>query len=66
MRNSGLVGRASLRGEYGLDSVAAVNVVFALESKLDREIDIEQFAGVNSIDDIAQLLRQLLPREDVD
>jgi acyl carrier protein len=49
---------ASLREEYGLDSVAAVNIVFALETELGVEIDIRRLAGIDSIDDLKRLLSQ--------
>jgi acyl carrier protein len=46
----------SLRDEYGLDSVAAVNIIFALESHLGLTIDVRQLASVDSIDDLKDLL----------
>ena len=53
---SSLVDNASLRHQYGLDSVAAVNIVFALETQLGIEIDIRELAAVDSIDDLRHLL----------
>jgi len=53
-----LVDSASLREEYGLDSVAAVNIVFALETELGFEIDIRRLAGVDSIDDLKRLISE--------
>jgi acyl carrier protein len=53
---SSLVDNASLRHQYGLDSVAAVNIVFALETQLGIEIDIRELAAVDSIDDLRDLL----------
>ena len=53
-----LVDTASLRRDYGLDSVAAVNITFALESELGIPIDIKRLVGVDSIDDLRQLLSQ--------
>ena len=53
---SSLVDDASLRYQYGLDSVAAVNIVFALETQLGIEIDIRELAAVDSIDDLRNLL----------
>jgi acyl carrier protein len=47
---------ASLRRDYGLDSVAAVNILFALESDLEVSIDIKRFAGADSIEDLRRLL----------
>lgn len=52
----------SLRLDYGLDSVAAVNVAFALETRLGIEIDIMQFASVDSIRDLRLLLGKQPPR----
>ena len=48
--------KKSLRGEYGLDSVATVNIVFALESKLDVTIDLEKLVGIDSIETLQALL----------
>lgn len=46
----------SLRYEYGLDSVAAVNIVFALECRLGIEINVENFVAIDSINDLRHLL----------
>ena len=46
----------SLRMDYGLDSVAAVNIVFALETKLGLQIDIKRFAAIDSIRELSQIL----------
>ena len=46
----------SLRAEYGLDSVAAVNIVFALENQLGVVIDMKALASVDCIDDLHRLL----------
>jgi acyl carrier protein len=56
-----LLDNASLKRNYGLDSVAAVNITFALESDLGIPIDIRRLAGVDSIDDLRQLLSELVP-----
>jgi acyl carrier protein len=53
---STLLDNASLRKEYGLDSVAAVNIIFALEKDLGLEIDTRQLAYVDSIDDLKVLV----------
>ena len=53
---SSLVDSASLRREYGLDSVAAVNIVFSLERNLGFEIEMKQLANVDSIDDLKALV----------
>jgi acyl carrier protein len=47
---------ASLRTEYGLDSVAAVSIIFFLEKELGVEIDLKAFVGVDSINDLKLLL----------
>ena len=53
----------SLRKDYGLDSVAAVNIIFALETKLSVTIDVKKLASVDSIHDIRELLSkdELMP-----
>jgi acyl carrier protein len=51
-----LVDSASLRREYGLDSVAAVNIVFTLERDLALEIDMKQLVSVDSVDDLKVLV----------
>ena len=53
---SSLADDASLRNQYGLDSVAAVNIVFALETQLDIAIDIRKLANVDSIAELRNLL----------
>lgn len=42
----------SLRQFYGLDSVAAVNIVFGLEELLGRTLDVRDFADLDSINAI--------------
>jgi acyl carrier protein len=56
-----LVDSASLKRDYGLDSVAAVNITFALESEFGIPIDIRRLASVDSIDDLRHLLSQFVP-----
>jgi acyl carrier protein len=53
---SSLVDDASLRQQYGLDSVAAVNIVFALETQLGIYIDIRELANLDSISELRKLL----------
>jgi acyl carrier protein len=53
---SSLTEDASLRNQYGLDSVAAVNIVFTLETQLDIAIDIRKLATVDSIAELRNLL----------
>lgn len=58
-----IVDSASLRREYGLDSVAAVNIVFVLERDLAVEIDIKQLASIDSIDDLKSLVAKELSKK---
>ncbi len=55
---------ASLRKEYGMDSVAAVTIVFRLENELGLEIDIKKLAGIDTIDQLrALLVKELSEKE---
>lgn len=58
-----MVDDASLRREYGLDSVAAVNIVFALERDLGLEIDMKQLARIDSINELIGLLARELTKK---
>jgi acyl carrier protein len=49
----------SLRS-YGMDSVAAVTIIFRLESALGIEIDIRKLAGVDTIDDLKAVIEREL------
>ena len=49
---------ASLREAYGLDSVAAVNVIFALENTFGVAIDIRKIAAIRSINDLKSALSE--------
>jgi len=60
---SSLVDDASLRQQYGLDSVAAVNIVFALETQLGIEIDIRELATVDSISELRRFLYSGIHRQ---
>ena len=51
---------ASLREAYGMDSVAAVTIVFRLEHELGLEIDIKKLAGINTIDQLRVLIAKEL------
>ena len=51
----------SLRGEYGLDSVAAVNVIFALETQLGISVDVKDIVNVDTINDLRQLIQRRFP-----
>lgn len=55
-----LLDDASLRGEYGLDSVAAVNIIFAIESLLEVSLDPSDFAHIDSINDLRQAIYKLV------
>lgn len=50
---------ASLRRQYHLDSVAAVNIIFDLERALDIDIDVRTLAGIDSIDDLKALVAEI-------
>ena len=52
--------KASLRRQYELDSVAAINILFALEQELDVEIDTTDIARVDSAMQIRDFLLGLL------
>jgi acyl carrier protein len=51
---------ASLREAYGMDSVAAVTIVFRLENELGLEIDVKKLAGINTIDQLRVLIAKEL------
>lgn len=42
----------SLRGELGFDSIAAVNVAFALEERFGIEIELQRGEPFDSVEDI--------------
>lgn len=48
--------RASLRLDYGMDSVAAVNIVFAIELELSIQIPDQRILAVDCILDLHRLL----------
>ncbi len=50
---------ASLRQQYALDSVAAVNIIFHLEENLGISIDTSLLARVDSVRDINDLIFKL-------
>jgi len=55
---------ASLREAYGMDSVAAVTIVFRLENELGLEIDIKKLAGIDTIEQLrALLVKELSEKE---
>jgi acyl carrier protein len=55
IRSEDLRDTASLRS-YGMDSVAAVTIVFRLEAELGVEIDIRKLAGVDTIDELKAVI----------
>ena len=59
-----LVDDASLRKTYGLDSVAAVTIVFRLENELGLDIDVRKLAGVDTIDQLRDLLETELAEKE--
>jgi acyl carrier protein len=52
---------ASLRRDYGLDSVAAVNIIFAIESLLQISLEPSDLVQVDSINDLRQMICKLAP-----
>ena len=61
-----LLDDVSLRQGYGLDSVAAVNIVFRLENDLAFDIDIRKLAGIDTINQLKELVaRELSVKEDL-
>lgn len=50
----------SLKTELRMDSIAAVNVAFALEDEYDIEIDIRQEDSFDSVEEIVAILRRVL------
>ena len=50
----------SLRREYGLDSVAAVNIIFHLEDALQVDIDVAMLARVDSINELKAVVAKIL------
>jgi acyl carrier protein len=54
---------ASLR-TYGMDSVAAVTIIFRLESELGIEIDVRKLVGVDTIDQLKAVVeREIFDKE---
>ena len=47
-----------LRETYGLDSVAAVNILFEIERQFDVELSISAIANVVSLSDVIRLVRE--------
>lgn len=50
----------SLREDLRMDSIAAVNVAFALEEEYDTEIEIAEDDSFDTVDDIVAILRRVL------
>jgi acyl carrier protein len=52
---------ARLRGDLGMDSVAALNILFAIEEAFGLSaIDVTELANVATVDDVEALTRQHL------
>ncbi|MBM4242679.1 MAG: acyl carrier protein [Deltaproteobacteria bacterium] len=49
-------GAGSLRKEIGMDSVAAANILFALEARYGVEVDLDGALSVDSVEDVVELL----------
>ena len=58
----GFDNHASLRRKYNLDSVAAINILFALENELQIDIDTAAIANVDTALQIRDFLVALLNR----
>ena len=52
----------SLRSDLGMDSIAAVNVAFALEDELGIEIDVVDGESLDSVSSIVSVIQRLLGR----
>lgn len=50
----------SLRKELGMDSVAAVNIIFAVEDEFGVHVPEKELENIDTIDAILVLLRNLL------
>ena len=49
---------ASLRKDLGMDSVAAINIVFAIEDVFGVHVPETEFEHIDDIDEIVRLLAQ--------
>jgi len=52
----------SLKHELKMDSIAAVNVIFALEEQLAIEIEVDEGDRIDSVDDIVELIARARPQ----
>jgi acyl carrier protein len=52
----------SLKSDLGMDSIAVVNVAFALEDELGCEIDIVEGESFDSVSAILSVIRRVLGR----
>lgn len=48
---------ASFRSELGLDSVAAINIIFAIETFLKVDLNPSDFVGIDSLADLRAFLQ---------
>ena len=53
---------SSLKSDLGMDSIAAVNVAFALEDELGIEIDIADGESLDSVSAIVSVIQRVLGR----
>jgi len=51
----------SLRGDLGMDSIAAANVLFSLEEELGLELDLEDVEGLDSLSEIVAVVDRFRP-----
>ncbi|MBM4268899.1 MAG: acyl carrier protein [Deltaproteobacteria bacterium] len=51
----------SLRGELGMDSIAAANVLFAIEEELGVELVLEDVEHLDDVAEIARVVRRARP-----
>lgn len=52
---------SSLRGELGMDSIAAANVLFSIEEELGVELVLEDVEHLDDVAEIARVVRRARP-----
>ena len=52
----------SLKKELGMDSIAAANVLFALEETFGVDLELDGADRLDSVDDIAAVVKRLIAR----
>lgn len=50
---------SSIMGDLGLDSLTVMNFVMTLEDSLDVSLPMDRIAEVETVDDLAEALREL-------